>query len=497
MSPGWAWARLYDVVEVLDTQREPIRRQDRERRCAGKQRSELFPYYGATGQVGWIDGCRSEGSAILLGEDGAPFLDRQRPKAYPVDGRYWVNNHAHILRPRDARLARFLCHQLNQVDYAPYVSGTTRLKLTKEAMLGIPVLVPPADEAERIGVAIDALFADLDEAEAALERVRDALADYRASLLHAACTGALTAAWREANPRPAEDGHALLRRILAERRAAWERAELARLAAKGKPAPKGDAWKARYEEPQKPDADGMPELPDGWIWATVDQLSSSVQYGTSAKCSPLPDGVPVLRMGNIKDGCLDFESLKHLPVQHEEFPDLLLESGDLLFNRTNSAELVGKTAVYEGHERHCSFASYLIRVKLVGVRPHFLSHFINSPLGKAWVASAMTQQVGQANVSGGKLKTLAVPLPPIHEQDEVIATVRRGLEACDGVSGETSCQDAALLRQSILHVAFTGRLVPQDPADEAAAALLARLRAARAASGRAPRRARPVQDALL
>ena len=136
LSTGWAWARLGDLVEILDTQREPIRRQDRERRCAGKQEAQLFPYYGATGQVGWIDDFRSEGPGILLGEDGAPFLDRQRPKAYPVNGRYWVNNHAHLLRPCDARYFGLIWHQLNYVDYEGLVSGTTRLKLTLDGVCG-------------------------------------------------------------------------------------------------------------------------------------------------------------------------------------------------------------------------------------------------------------------------------------------------------------------------------------------------------------------------
>src|SRR6185437_2120857 len=106
-------------------------------------------------------------------------------------------------------------------------------------------------------------------------------------------------------------------------------------------------------------------------------------------------GVPVLRMGNIVDGDLDLTTLKYLPDSHEEFPRLLLRPGDLLFNRTNSPELVGKTAVFKGRPEKCSFASYLIRVRLAsGCMPEFVSAFINSVFGRKWVKSVVTQQVG-------------------------------------------------------------------------------------------------------
>ena len=109
----------------------------------------------------------------------------------------------------------------------------------------------------------------------------------------------------------------------------------------------------------------LPELPEGWCWATVDQVSTTVKYGSSAKTSLDLEGVPVLRMGNIQEGTLNLERLKHLPLDHSEFPKLLLANGDLLFNRTNSAELVGKTAVYRGRPDPCSFASYLISVRMI------------------------------------------------------------------------------------------------------------------------------------
>src|SRR5581483_7949508 len=110
------------------------------------------------------------------------------------------------------------------------------------------------------------------------------------------------------------------------------------------------------------------------------------------------------------------ERLKYLPTAHHEFPTLLLDEGDILFNRTNSPELVGKSAVFQGRPRPCSFASYLIRVRTSSLcRPAFLANFINSPQGRHWVAGVASQQVGQANVSGSKLQALRFPLPPLAE----------------------------------------------------------------------------------
>jgi type I restriction enzyme S subunit len=216
---------------------------------------------------------------------------------------------------------------------------------------------------------------------------------------------------------------------------------------------------------------------------TVEQLASEVRYGSSAKTSSaMNDGVPVLRMGNIVDGRLDFGALKYLPQEHEEFPDLLLQSGDLLFNRTNSAELVGKTAVYRRSDLRCSLASYLIRVRFgEGIVPEYVSFFINSLAGRRWIASVVSQQVGQANVNGTKLKGCVVPMPPAAEQMRIVEETERLLSISFAVeqAALADSERSQRLRQSILKWAFEGKLVDQDPNDEPASILLDRIKAER------------------
>lgn len=289
------------------------------------------------------------------------------------------------------------------------------------------------------------------------------------------------------NPSPArgeglETGAQLLERILIERRARWEAKQLAKFAEQGKTPPKD--WQKKYPEPVQPDTTDLPELPEGWVWASVEQLTVEQKYGSSSKTNEDPTGVPVLRMGNIQDGDLDFSNLKYLPVDHDEFPVLHLQDGDLLFNRTNSPELVGKTAVYRSQISPCSFASYLISVRFSGgYKPELASAYINSVHGKRWIKSVVVQQVGQANVNGSKLAALAVPVPPFEEQEEIVSALHaQTSEIVDQLkSVDVSLKQSAAQRQNILRAAFAGQLVPQDPNDEPASVLLERIRAERAA----------------
>ena len=142
---GWVWCRLDCIAEICDNLRKPVNGEERQKRI--QKAKKLYPYYGATGQVGWIDDFISDGEFVLLGEDGAPFLDRCSTKAYIIRDRAWVNNHAHVLRGINNQ---FLCHCLNTVDYSSFVTGTTRYKLTQAEMIKILLPLPPLAEQQRI-----------------------------------------------------------------------------------------------------------------------------------------------------------------------------------------------------------------------------------------------------------------------------------------------------------------------------------------------------------
>jgi type I restriction enzyme S subunit len=204
-------------------------------------------------------------------------------------------------------------------------------------------------------------------------------------------------------------------------------------------------------------------LAPGWASGCVAQTAELVEYGTSSKThvGQLPGDVPVLRMGNVKDGRLVWGSLKYLASDNPGLQKIMLRPGDLLFNRTNSAEHVGKSAVFEGEREVATFASYLIRVRFrPEVDPRWANMVINSPYGRAYITSVTSQQVGQANVNGTKLKAFPLPIPSLGEQ---ITRIRRHAEVVDRgdrllFEVQTAAQRLQSLRRSLLDAAFSGRL---------------------------------------
>lgn len=172
---------LEQAADILDSYRKPVNSKERLNLIKGKPLDELFPYYGATGQVGWIDSFLTDGEYILLGEDGAPFLNPYAEKAYIIHGKTWVNNHAHILHSKMNN--EFLCYYLNYFNYKNYVSGTTRLKLTQAQMRKTPIPNIPSDEQSRIVARIEELFSELDKAVDTLKTTKEQLEVYRQAVL--------------------------------------------------------------------------------------------------------------------------------------------------------------------------------------------------------------------------------------------------------------------------------------------------------------------------
>jgi type I restriction enzyme, S subunit len=325
----------------------------------------------------------------------------------------------------------------------------------------VPIPLAPFREQQRIIAKIEELFSCLDAGVVALQKAKAQLQRYRQSVLKAAVEGRLTAEWRKMHPE-VEPSESLLKQI----------------------AEKRHNGKRKTNETLNCDLYDLPSLPDIWTWTRIGDISEQIQYGTSEKAGEDPVGIPVIRMGNIQEGKLAFEKLKYMPRDFPEADKFFLRDGDVLFNRTNSAELVGKTAVYKKCHPKSVFASYLIRIEVDKsfYNPDFLSCFINSTYGRKYIAAVVSQQVGQANVNGTKLASMTIPLPSIEEQAKIVEYVDRYISE----SAETEVNIERIqfhtnyLRQSILKHAFEGKLVPQDPNDEPASALLERIRAERA-----------------
>ena len=210
---GWEWVRFGELVEILDSKRIPVNSDEREKRILGKSASELVPYYGATGQVGWIDDYIFDEELVLLGEDGAPFFDPAKNKAYTIKGKTWVNNHAHVLRAINGITSNsFICNYLNIFDYHGYVTGTTRAKLNQEPMRKIPIPIPPLLEQQKIVEEAESRLSMADELQNLAEKSLKQSERLRQSILKQAFKGKLVP--QDPTDEPAEK---LLERIKEEK----------------------------------------------------------------------------------------------------------------------------------------------------------------------------------------------------------------------------------------------------------------------------------------
>ena|SRR5690554_1263094 len=187
MREDWIQSTIVESCGIHDNLRKPINSKERNERISGKKAEELFPYYGATGQVGYIDDYLTDGDFVLVGEDAAPFLDYSKDVAYKISGKTWVNNHAHILKSKFND--DFLLHYLNNFNFNGYVSGTTRLKLTQGKLKQIPIVLPSLVEQKAIVKKIEELFSSLDSGIADLKKAQDQLVVYRQAVLKKAFEG--------------------------------------------------------------------------------------------------------------------------------------------------------------------------------------------------------------------------------------------------------------------------------------------------------------------
>ncbi len=182
---GWHWARLGDVCEFLDSRRIPVNESERVKRIQGKPQNSLYPYYGANGQVGWIDDFLFDERLILLAEDGGNFGSNEKPIAYAVSGKYWVNNHAHVLRPRTGIVDFDFClHAIRlRPDVGDLVSGSTRAKLNQDTAINIAIPLPPIAEQERIAARLEKQMEAVTQARRSVEEQLQSARELRRSLL--------------------------------------------------------------------------------------------------------------------------------------------------------------------------------------------------------------------------------------------------------------------------------------------------------------------------
>ncbi|MBK8217582.1 MAG: hypothetical protein IPK71_27965 [Myxococcales bacterium] len=486
---GWCWASIEDLSAYVQRGKSP---KYAERSELPVVNQKCVRWHGVQAQyVKFVDPSQWESwgperslrdGDILWNSTGTGTIGRAAIYR-PIDGyeRVVADSHVTVVRgkvgPPEYLHAWIRSPLVQSRIEAMHTGSTNQVELGRTEVLRTRVPVAPLNEQRRIVAKLEALQARSRRAREALDAVPPLLEKLRQSILAATFRGDLTKDWRAKN-KDVEPATELLKRIRAERKKKWEEAELAKMKAKGKP-PTDDKWKAKYKEPEPVDATGLPELPKGWCWASVDEVTSAVRppcYGVVQPGDDSSDGVPLVRVCDLEgDGeNIAIAGLRRIPAEVAlEYERSQLEGGELLISVVGT---IGRTAIAPASLRGANVARAIAR--LVFDAP------LSSTWGMYWFTGSFmwhrlnleSREVARKTLNIGQLLDMPVPLASPGEMAEVCARLRRGLARVVEIGGGTreAGVRASTLERATLAKAFRGELVPQDPNDEPADVMLAR-----------------------
>ncbi|PXZ02527.1 restriction endonuclease subunit S [Gilliamella apicola] len=444
----------------------------------------LYPFFTCGEENLTINTAAFDTEAVLLAGNGNFSV-----KYYK--GKFNAYQRTYVIRPKivDGKWLYYLVmYHIAKITVG--ARGSTIKYLRISDITKCPVYLVSLNHQKRIVAKIEELFSELDNGIAALKTAREQLKVYRQAVLKHAFEGKLTAKWREKNADKLESPEQLLARIQQEREAHYQE-QLEDWKATVK------KWEANGKEGKKP---GKPKkliqltlqsetsnlklafLPAGWSHIKLGNLIDEPVYGTSAKCDYETGEQSVLRIPNISAGIIDDTDLKFANFEKGEIDHLRLMIGDILTIRSNgSISLVGSCGLVKEKDTKHIFAGYLIRLRpnKKMIKSEYLLAAMSSHLIRQQIESAAKSTSGVNNINSSELQNLIIPLTSIQEQEVLISLLDSILPMIKSTEIEIDKQlaKAETLRQSILKKAFSGQLVPQDPSDEPASELLARIQA--------------------
>ena len=335
-------------------------------------------------------------------------------------------------------------------------TGTTFSAIGGDKLKELEIPLPPFNEQVRIIAKLEELFACLDAGVEGLRKVKVQLKRYRQAVLKYAFEGKLTEEWRKTHRDQIEPATKLLERIREVRK------------------------DTKFKELQPIDTIDLPILPEEWTWARIGEIAESMRNGVyKPEKFYGNNGVACLRMYNIENGAIVWKDVKRMNLTPEEIEFYELKPGDILVNRVNSRELVGKAAAIPSGLERCVYESKNIRLRLL--QDYANSKYVNFwflMYGQKFFSRNAQQTVGMASINQEQLASMPIPLCHPNEQTMVVEKIERLFSIADEVEriATESIEHADKMRQSILKMAFEGKLVPQDPSDESAEKLLERIR---------------------
>lgn len=401
----WEINKLEEVCEILDNKRVPISSKNRIR--------GIYPYYGASGIVDYIDKYIFDEELVLIGEDGAKWGAFEN-SAFIAEGKYWVNNHAHILKPNNEILInKFLVYFLNYSNLEKYITGATVKKLNQQKLKQIEIPLPPLEEQMRIVKILDLAFEKIDTSVELLKANLANLDELAKSVLDRAFN------------------------------------------------PLGDSTEST-QNPSTHDTQSPYPLPQHWEWKSLGEIASVIQSGFAInKSNEIADGYIHLRTHNIAtDGNLNFETLVKVKKELIKEQQSFIEEGDILFNNTNSTELVGKTALVTQNYNY-AFSNHITKIKLFNqYSPKLVVFYFVLLLKNKYFERICHKWIGQSGINTDKLKQIQIPLPPLKEQEQIAKHLDSVFEKTKALKElyTKELKDYEELKQSLLNKAFKGEL---------------------------------------
>lgn len=418
---------LEQAADILDSYRKPVNSKERLNLIKGKPLDELFPYYGATGQVGWIDSFLTDGEYILLGEDGAPFLNPYAEKAYIIHGKTWVNNHAHILHSKTNN--EFLCYYLNYFNYKKYVSGTTRLKLTQAQMRKIPIPNIPSDEQSRIVARIEELFSELDKAVGTLKTTKEQLEVYRQAVLKAAFEGKYTKWWRKNHNVSANEEYCELRKE-----------------------------NQVFKDTSGDENELSLNIPDEWMKVRLGEIFD-VEVGAtpSRQHAEYWNGsIPWVSSGEVRFTTINKTREMITDIGLKNASTNLQPIGTVLLAMIGEGKTRGQSAILNIPAAHNQNTAAILVSKTL-CQPKYIYYFLQ-------LNYENTRRVGSGNnqkaLNKERVRAIRVPFAPIAEQSIIVKEIEKRLSICENIEQtvNTALAQADAMRQSILKQAFEGTM---------------------------------------
>lgn len=301
--------------------------------------------------------------------------------------------------------------------------GVGSKRINPSQIFELEIYLPDRDEQKEILEKILKIETNYNELKAEIELKESWISKISQSVLNDAIKGKLTEEWRKKNPN-IEPASVLINHINTKREKLIKEKKIK--------IEKSLSLISKDEIPF--------EIPKTWQWTRFGNIIENMAYGTSEKTDDNSNNIPVLRMGNItSDGKLKLENFKYISPNHADLPKLFLEKDDIIFNRTNSYELVGKSAVYTESNQEYTLASYLIKITPFKeyLNSYYLNNYIISPIcRKTQIEPQIIALTNQANFSGSKLKNILLPLPPFEEQKEIVLNINRFIGFAENIGKE-------------------------------------------------------------